>query len=79
MKQFAERILGEEPGKTPHAVPQTAEDVFRVIMDWRYGEQAPAPEDVERLAVLHEELERLVKTHVSPLLYLFRRVFRFGR
>lgn len=79
MKQFAERILGEEPGKTPHAVPKTAQDVFRVIMDWRYGEQAPAPEDVERLAVLHEELEQLVKTHVSPLLYLFRRVFRFGR
>ncbi len=79
MKQFAERILGEASENTAHAVPETARDVFRVIMDWRYGEQTPSPEDVERLAGLHEELEQLVKKHISPLLYLIRRVFRFGR
>ena len=31
------------------------------MMDWRYGEQEPLPEEVERLSVLHEELEELVK------------------
>ncbi len=61
MKQFAGRILTKPDGDAACAVPGTAQEVFRLMMDWRYGEQEPLPEEVERLSVLHEELEELVK------------------
>lgn len=78
MKQFAGRILTKPDGDAACAVPGTAQEVFRLMMDWRYGEQEPSPEEVERLSVLHEELEELVKKRVPAVVYLVRRVLMLG-
>lgn len=78
MKQFAGRILTKPDGDAACAVPGTAQEVFRLMMDWRYGEQEPLPEEVERLSVLHEELEELVKKRVPAVVYLVRRVLMLG-
>ena len=37
MKQFAGRILTKPDGDAACAVPGTAQEVFRLMMDWRYG------------------------------------------
>lgn len=79
MKHFAARILEESGGEGAQPVPETAQEVFRVMMDWRYGEQEPSPAEVERLAALHEELEQLVKSRISAVVYFFRRVLMLGR
>lgn len=79
MKHFAARILDESGREGGQPVPETAQEVFRVMMDWRYGEQEPSPTEVERLAALHEELERLVKSRVNAVLYFFRRVLMLDR
>ena len=77
MKQFAGRIL-EESGDAGRAVPDTAREVFLMMMDWRYGEQEPSPEKVERLAALHEELEQLVKKGIPAAVYFVRRTLMLG-
>ena len=83
MKQFAQRVLsgnGSGRGKSPSfPVPACAESMFRVIMDWRYGQREPTDQDIAALAALREELEQAVRAHCGAIRYFFLRRLGLGR
>lgn len=83
MKQFAQRVLsGSGSGRdkqAPYPVPASAATVFRVIMDWRYGQQEPTDQEVAALASLREELEKAVRARCGAVKYFFCRRLGLGR
>ena len=65
----AENAGGSEGGPTETLL----REAFGIVMDWRYGEQTPAEEDLERLVHVHERLESLVRQKLGGFLYFLRR------